>query len=116
MENINKFKNRLKNLRKEKDLTQKDLANKLGIVRTAVANYETGRTIPDSQTLLIIADILDTTTDYLLGRTDVRNPEKPKIETKAFHTIDTDGLPDEAIRQVEEYVELIKLKYKQDKK
>ncbi len=74
MNDTNKFKNRLKELRKEFEMTQQDLANKIGIVRTAITNYETGRTIPDSETLSVMAKIFNTTTDYLLGNSDIRNP------------------------------------------
>lgn len=53
MNDVNKFKDRLKELRKEYSFTQQELANKIGIVRTAIANYETGRTIPGSDTLTL---------------------------------------------------------------
>lgn len=85
MNDNNKFKNRLKELRKEFEITQQDLANKIGIVRTAIANYETGRTIPDSETLSIIARIFNTTTDYLLGNSDIRNPYKDQKENKDIY-------------------------------
>src|SRR5690554_6416087 len=80
MKNIDKFKNRLRELRKENNMTQQELANKIGIVRTSITNYETGRAVPDSETLNLIANSLNTTTDYLLGRTDIRNPYDGFIE------------------------------------
>ena len=70
MENKSVFSNRLKVLRKASKMTQLDLAEKLGIVRTAVTNYETGRALPDPNTLNTIAEIFSVTTDYLLGRDD----------------------------------------------
>jgi len=76
MADTNKFKERLKELRKEYSLTQQELADKIGVVRTAIANYETGRTIPDADTLSLLAKIFNTTTDYLLGNSDIRNPYK----------------------------------------
>lgn len=82
MNDTNKFKNRLKELRKEFEMTQQDLANKIGIVRTAITNYETGRTIPDSETLSVMAKIFNTTTDYLLGNSDIRNPYKEDNKEK----------------------------------
>lgn len=82
MNDTDKFKNRLKELRKEHSITQQELADKIGIVRTAITNYETGRTIPDSETLSLIAKILNTTTDYLLGNSDIRNPYNDQILTK----------------------------------
>lgn len=88
MNDNNKFKNRLKELRKEFEMTQQDLANKIGIVRTAIANYETGRTIPDSETLSIIAKIFKTTMDYLLGNSDIRNPYLVKEDEREYGEVD----------------------------
>lgn len=104
----------LKKLREEKDLKQKDIAKILGVTDRAVGHYESGARRPSQDILEKLADFFNVSVDYLLGRTDVRNLEENKVITKAFHSVDMDGLPDEAIKQVEEYVELMKLKYKQD--
>lgn len=61
---------RIKKLRTEKGITQGYIAEKLRMGRSNVGHIENGRTIPTSEALDKIADILDTTTDYLLGRTD----------------------------------------------
>ena len=63
----------MKNLqaaRKAKGLTQQDLADFLGIGRVTYARYENGDRQPDYETLLKLANYLDVSTDYLLGRTD----------------------------------------------
>jgi hypothetical protein len=44
----------------------------------------------------------------------VRNSQKTKIETKAFHTNYRNGLPEEAIKQIDDYIEFIKQKYNPD--
>lgn len=44
----------------------------------------------------------------------MKNPEENKVLTRAFHRIDMDRLPAKAIKQVEIYVELMKLKYNSD--
>lgn len=62
--------NRLKELRLEKKLTQKEIAIKLNITQQTYSDYETGRTDPDIETLILIGDILETRIDYLLGRED----------------------------------------------
>lgn len=59
---------RLKEKRKEKSLTQKDVADKLGIGRTTYAMYESENRDPDTDTLQRMADFFEVTTDYLLGR------------------------------------------------
>ncbi|GAF63624.1 putative transcriptional regulator [Bacillus sp. TS-2] len=62
---------RIKNYRKKQNLTQDQVADLLGIKRSNFSSYETGRTIPPSDKLDQLADILHTTTDFLLGKTDV---------------------------------------------
>lgn len=66
---------RLRYLRKLKNLTQQDLANSLGINRSTYARYETGDHEADYETLNKLADFFDVSVDYLLGRTD--NPAPP---------------------------------------
>lgn len=64
---------RIKRLRKNQGLTQPEIAEKLGMGRSNFGHIENDRVVPTSATLQKIADILNTTTDYLLGRTE--NPE-----------------------------------------
>ena len=66
-----KFSARLRELRKERKLRQKDLANALSVAQTTIANYEQGSRFPDESTLDRIADYFETSLDYLLGRLDV---------------------------------------------
>ena len=61
---------RIKLLRKQKKLTQSELAEKINASRMAIANYETDRNTPSFAMLSLIADALDTTVDYLQGKTD----------------------------------------------
>lgn len=66
-----KLSERLKELRTERGITQKSVAQNLGISQTCYAGYEQGYREPDLKTLLKIADYFEVTTDYLLGKTDV---------------------------------------------
>lgn len=61
---------RIKVLREKKDFTQEELAERIQISRSALANYESGLREPKGDILKRFAKALDTTTDYLLGRTD----------------------------------------------
>lgn len=61
---------RLKDLRVDKDLLQKDIAELLNISQTVYSRYERGfQTIPVEH-LLVLADFYNTSTDYILGRTN----------------------------------------------
>lgn len=64
---------RLKQLRQEKDMTQKELAFLLHLQRTTVAGYETKNRHPQLETIVSIANVFGVTTDYLLGRTDKKH-------------------------------------------
>lgn len=61
----------LKNLRLSRNITQGELAAKLGISRSAVGMYETGGREPDFEMMEAIADIFNVDMDYLMGRSQV---------------------------------------------
>ncbi|MEW5954162.1 MAG: helix-turn-helix domain-containing protein [Bacillota bacterium] len=65
------FSARLKELREEYGLTQKELAGKIGAKRGTIAAWEAGR-LPERQAVERLADFFGATTDYLLGRSDQR--------------------------------------------
>lgn len=89
---MNIFSKRLKFLRRSSNVTQQELSNYLNVGKTTISNYETGYSTPDADTLYMIADFFDTSIDYLLGRTDEKNPdEKPGLPTE-FTT------PEEAVK------------------
>lgn len=67
--------NRIKYLREEKKLYQKDLANLLGISVPAINYYENEKRSMDTNTALILANYFGVSVDYLLCKTDIRNPE-----------------------------------------
>ncbi|WP_142341280.1 MULTISPECIES: helix-turn-helix domain-containing protein [Bacillus cereus group] len=61
---------RLSELRKSKKWSLQDTADQLGIAKSTYAGYETGYRWPSLQSLSKIADLYDTSVDYILGRTD----------------------------------------------
>jgi methanogenic corrinoid protein MtbC1 len=71
------FATRLREIRKEHKLRQKDLAQALSLAQTTIANYEQSTRFPDEQILSRIADFFGVSLDFLLGRTDVRLPVLP---------------------------------------
>ena len=64
------FSERLKQLRKERGLTQPEMAELLGLKLRAYQYYESGDHEPSLENLVIVADALQTSIDYLTGRTD----------------------------------------------
>lgn len=66
------FAKRLKEERQALELSQDDVARKLGIKRSTYAHYETGVAFPDLRRLATLATLLDVSADYLLGNTDIK--------------------------------------------
>ena len=61
------FGNILKSLRLKENLTQAQLAQKLGLTKSVISAYETGLRLPSYDVLIHISKIFNVTTDYLLG-------------------------------------------------
>ncbi|MFD3012241.1 helix-turn-helix domain-containing protein [Streptococcus agalactiae] len=70
MKKLTNFPQKLKELRKEKKLTQTELASKLNISQKSYSNWETGKSEPNLENVVKLAKLFKTTTDFLLGVTD----------------------------------------------
>ena len=73
--------NRLKEIRERRGKTQKEVADFLGRTVATYANYETGRRDMDTDTLLVLAQYFDVTTDYILGRAREEELKSKESET-----------------------------------
>lgn len=76
---MEKFAQRLKQCRERKkssnpNWTQKYVADKIGMARTTYTAYENGTKLPPLDIVDNLATLLGVTTDYLLGRTDIKDP------------------------------------------
>lgn len=80
--NYNDFLKNLKKIRLEKKLTQKELAQHLGIDRSTYANYEAGKRKLDSETMLKISNYLNVNLDYLLGKDTFKSLEFKDLNLK----------------------------------
>ena len=89
---------KLKSLRIEKKLTQKQIAERIGLAISAVSSYESGSRYPSYDVLVKLAHIFHVSTDYLLGITNKRN-------------IDVTGLNDNEIELVLQLVEMLREKH-----
>lgn len=67
---------RITKARKEINLNQKELAEKCGITEATLSRYENGLREPKSEIVVRMADALNVTTDYLLGRSNEKQPNK----------------------------------------
>ncbi len=91
------FSQRLKQLRKDKHMTQAQVAARIGVTASMVSSYETDIRLPSYEVMVQIADLFGVTVDYLLCR-----------QNKRF--LDISELSDEEAAVVCGMVELLKRK------
>ncbi len=110
---------RMKEQRKIKKLTQTSLAELVNSSRSSIAQIETDKYTPSFAMLSLIADALDTTVDYLQGKTDSPlktpamddNRDEPPLtegQKQVAYFIDPSATPEE-IEQIKKLVEIAKL-------
>ncbi|WP_294426435.1 helix-turn-helix transcriptional regulator [uncultured Streptococcus sp.] len=73
------FPERLKTLRLEENLTQKEVADILGISRPAYTYWEKGEKVPTPDKLPALAKLFNVSTDYLLGNSDYRSVDEEEL-------------------------------------
>ena len=96
--------NRIKHLRQQKGWSQEQMAEMLGITRTAVGKYETGKNGPSSEVLKTMAGLFDVSVDYILGL-DTKTANRIKRTIPVLGTIPA-GVPMEAIEDIIDYEDL----------
>ena len=96
---------RLRLLLDERDMTQGDLAKELSVVHATVSHYCSDKRIPDAKTLERLADFFNVSVDWLLGRTDIKNPP----ETIAAHH-DSGEWTEEELESIEQFKEFVRMR------
>ena len=81
------FSKRLKTLRKERSLTQIDLAKHFNVSQQAIAKWESDKSFPESRTVAGIAEFFDVSSDYLLGISDALYPAGSFANVKIIGTV-----------------------------
>lgn len=101
--------NRIKELRIEKGLLQSDVAKYINKSERMVGFYENGKRDPNTDTLIKLSELLDASVDYILGKSDIRNPEEiKKVPFANAGGLDTTGLDDEDLKELQKQVDYIK--------
>ena len=93
----------IKYLREQKGITQEKLAKSLNVIRGTLSNWEIDHAIPDIETIKKIAEFFNVSTDYLLGRSDKKNPGRIPNEPPEW-----DGLNEEERKKSLEYIRFLK--------
>lgn len=97
---------RFADLRKDKKLSQKELADKLKISSYTISSYEREKSTPDDEMKVKIAEFFNVSLDYLLGLTNEEIPiggSKPIVIPK--------NLPHQAVKEINDFINYIKIKY-----
>ncbi len=97
---------RVRDIREDSDLKQWQVADLLFVNRRTYSCYETGsHTIPP-EILSKLADLFNTSVDYLMERTDVKTPyPKPKRSSAPVKYLDITGLTDKQIDHIKNFIE-----------
>jgi len=85
---ISVFQENLRLKRKERGLSQEELASRLHVVRQTISKWEKGQSVPDAEQLIKLAVILETTVSELLG-TQAEGKEEPNQLAKELSRINT---------------------------
>lgn len=100
---------RVRDIREDSDMTQAQVADILFVNRRTYSCYETGSRMIPPYILSRLADLFNTSVDYLMGRTDEKKPyPKSKNPNVSPSTIDVTGLTDEQIQHIKNFVDDLK--------
>ena len=105
---------RIKELRNERELSQKDLALYFHVAQSTVSSWEKGVRDPDTDTVASLAAFFDVSTDYLLGKTDIRKPAgHPSIDDDdiKFALFGTTDIDDASLEDIKAYARFKREQY-----
>ena len=110
----------LKKIRQDNNLTQEELAKKINSSRSNIANYENEKNMPSIEILEKLSKTFNVSIDYLLGKTDIRNPRQKEQDlldlAKIGFSMDKYNPPTEKQKeQIRDLLEVILRDNKKDK-
>lgn len=85
--------NRIKGLRLQHHLSQTALSKSVNVSQQTITKWETGKAEPSSSALNSLANFFDVSTDYLVGRTNVKNPGSRDLDDAIDGAMSFDGRP-----------------------
>lgn len=98
--NPNKISKFIYELRKEKGLSQYQLADMIPITRQAVSKWERGKTIPDSSTLIRLSEIFDVSINELLNGERLENNSIKELESTTLSIVDEHNKKKEEMKKI----------------
>ena len=95
---------RIKQLRKQKGLTQKEMAEAVGVGVSTIAMWESGKRTPSFKLLNDLSDLFDKSIDYILGTSD--DDRSPKLNDAQVEQLGTWEIQSELIDILRQYLQL----------
>lgn len=80
---------RIQKLRKSKNLSQEELANKIGVSRQAVSKWESEQSVPDLDKIITLSEFFNTSTDYLLKGKEHNDSDSNEMLSKGLYIVAT---------------------------
>ncbi len=110
------FNERLKQLRTEKNVSQRVIAEYLGVTKQAYSLYELGKRDPDNDALYALSEYFEVSLDYLLCKSDIKKSPTDNGEEMAKVALfgGSEEVTDEMWNEVKNYVEFIKQRNKRN--
>jgi len=105
------FSERLRFLREEKGITQQELGNHIDLTKANISKYENGKLEPSIDMLNRIAEFFGVSSDYLVGRSNIKAP-KPTTAVINRPKGNDENFPPEVQKELDDYIEFLKNKYK----
>ena len=108
-----KFGKKLKELRRRKGVNMQYVADRVGVARSTYAGYETQGRFPPIDTLAKISEVLNTSTDYLIGLTDDQDPKEITRDVQEYLTnvskLNWNGIPlsNDDIKPIKDLFDLV---------
>lgn len=101
--------NRIKILREKFGYTQQELADKLNGAKSTIAMYENETRKPSLEVLIKLSEIFNCSIDYILCKSDVRNPEEIKnVQFANAGGLDTTDLDEDDLEELQRQIDYIK--------
>ena len=99
---------KIMSLRKQNGWSQENLADQLDVSRQSVSKWESGTSIPDIEKIVKMSELFNVSTDYLLGRTDLKRYVIPDERFQTFAAHIDDDATEEEIEEILAFIEFKK--------
>ena len=110
------FSQKLRRLRQEKNWSQENLAEEIGVKRLAIGKYESGQTKPSAETLQKISEVFGVSIDYLLSEDSEKSKGEIKDKTLLEYVAEIEQMNEEEKKFVKFFLDAVIMRHKRGNK